>query len=96
MSTFIAGADGQDDCYHSELQAMINVIDGKADSSILLSSYADAAESYKLVSCLFSSSAFRLTNRPGRSDWREKRVIRREAETLISLISRVSEDMVVL
>jgi hypothetical protein len=55
MSTFIAGADGQDDCYHSELQAMINVIDGKSDSSTLLSSYADAAESYKLVSFLISS-----------------------------------------
>jgi len=42
--------DRQDDCYHSEMQAMINVIDGKADTSTLLSSYADAAESYKLVS----------------------------------------------
>jgi hypothetical protein len=31
---------------------MINVIDGKADSSTLLSSYADAAESYKLASRL--------------------------------------------
>jgi len=35
---------------------MINVIDGKADSSTLLSSYADAVESYKLVSV--SSVAF--------------------------------------
>jgi hypothetical protein len=49
MSTNKAGADRQDDCYHSELQAMINVVDGKEDSSTLLSSYADAAESYKLV-----------------------------------------------
>jgi hypothetical protein len=57
---------------------MINVIDGKADSSTLLSSYADATESYKLVGRLFSSSAFRLTNRLGRSDWRERGVIRRE------------------
>jgi hypothetical protein len=58
MSTFIAGADGQDDCYYSELQAMINVIDGKSDSSTLLSSYADAVESYKLVCLSFFTRYF--------------------------------------
>jgi hypothetical protein len=43
----------QDDCYHTELQAIIDVIDGEADSSAIKSSYADAAESYKLVSVPF-------------------------------------------
>lgn len=38
-----------DDCYHSEFQAIIDVIDGQADKSVILSSYADAAESYKLT-----------------------------------------------
>jgi len=75
---------------------MINVIDGKADSSTLLSSYADAAESYKLVSDLLSSSVFRLIDRLGRSDWRERGVTRREAETRISLISKAFEAIAVL
>ena len=97
MSTFIARADQQDDCYHSELQAMINVIDGKADSSTLLSSYADAAESYKLVCrSFFIHYSYRLMDRLGRSDWRERGVIRREVGIPILLILRVSEDMVVL
>ena len=74
---------------------MINVIDGKADSSTLLSSYADAAESYKLVSGPLSSSVFRLIDRLGRSDWRERGVIRREVGIPILPISRVFEDTVV-
>lgn len=38
---------------------MIDVIDGKADSSALLSSYGDAVESYKLVSnSLFTTYTF--------------------------------------
>jgi hypothetical protein len=97
MSTRRDGADRQDDCYHSELQAMINVVDGKADSSTLLSSYADAAESYKLVChSLFIHYSYRLMNRLGRSDWRERGVIRREVGIPILLISRVFEDMIVL
>ena len=35
-----------------------------------------------------------LIDRPGRSDWRERGVIRREAEIPISWISRVSEDII--
>ncbi|WWD17283.1 hypothetical protein CI109_101723 [Kwoniella shandongensis] len=38
-----------DDCYYSEVSNLIDVIDGKADKSIILSSYEDAIESYKLT-----------------------------------------------
>lgn len=39
----------QDDCYLSEISALVDVIDGKAPQSAILSTYADALESYKLV-----------------------------------------------
>ncbi|WVR07063.1 hypothetical protein IAU60_004102 [Kwoniella sp. DSM 27419] len=38
-----------DDCYLSEFSAIIDVIDGTADASVILSSYEDAIESYKLT-----------------------------------------------
>ncbi len=39
-----------DDCYLSEFSALIDVMDGKADSSTILSTFHDAAETYKFVS----------------------------------------------
>lgn len=39
----------QDDCYLSEISALVDVVDGKAPQSAILSTYADALESYKLV-----------------------------------------------
>jgi hypothetical protein len=59
---------------------MVNVIDGQADTSSLLSSYADAVESYKLVSLPGYSRVKDSWSRLGRSDWRERGVIRPEAE----------------
>lgn len=38
------------DAYNTELKAMVDVIDGKADRSVIRSSYEDAFETYKLVS----------------------------------------------
>jgi hypothetical protein len=42
--------DEQDDCYYTELAAIIDVADGKADRSIILSPYEDAIKTYELVS----------------------------------------------
>ncbi|GFZ43959.1 hypothetical protein JCM24511_01679 [Saitozyma sp. JCM 24511] len=38
-----------DDCYLSEISALVDVVDGKAPQSAILSTYADALESYKLT-----------------------------------------------
>ncbi|RSH87388.1 hypothetical protein EHS25_003297 [Saitozyma podzolica] len=38
-----------DDCYLSEISALVDVVDGKAPQSVILSTYADALESYKLT-----------------------------------------------
>ncbi|ORY33983.1 putative oxidoreductase C terminal-domain-containing protein [Naematelia encephala] len=38
-----------DDCYHSEFATLIDVIDGKADRSVILSPYEDAVETYKFT-----------------------------------------------
>lgn len=40
----------------SEFSAIIDVIDGKADKSAILSPYEDAVETYKLVSVLIRSA----------------------------------------
>ncbi|GFZ45750.1 hypothetical protein JCM24511_03479 [Saitozyma sp. JCM 24511] len=37
------------DAYNTELKAMVDVIDGKADRSVIRSSYEDAFETYKLA-----------------------------------------------
>lgn len=44
--------DQQDDCYHSEFSALVDVLEGKIGSEAILSSYADALETYKLASPL--------------------------------------------
>ena len=41
---------GEDDCYLHEISAIVDVIDGGADKSVILSSYQDAIETYKLAS----------------------------------------------
>ncbi|WVF71483.1 hypothetical protein IAT40_006289 [Kwoniella sp. CBS 6097] len=38
-----------DDCYLSEVEAIIDVVDGKADKSVILSSYEDAIQTYELT-----------------------------------------------
>ncbi|OCF36826.1 hypothetical protein I316_01422 [Kwoniella heveanensis BCC8398] len=38
-----------DDCYLSEVEAIINVVDGKADRSVILSPYEDAIQTYELT-----------------------------------------------
>lgn len=40
----------QDDCYYSEFEALVGVIDGSLHKDRILSDYADAVETYKLVS----------------------------------------------
>ncbi|KAK8864421.1 hypothetical protein IAR55_001669 [Kwoniella newhampshirensis] len=38
-----------DDCYYSEISDLVDVIDGTAEKSVILSSYEDAIESYRLT-----------------------------------------------
>ena len=42
----------QDDCYYSEFEALVGAIDGIGSAEAILSSYADAVETYKLVRLL--------------------------------------------
>ena len=42
----------QDDCYYSEFEALVGLIDGTGSAEAILSSYADAVETYKLVRLL--------------------------------------------
>jgi len=48
-----------DDCYFSEFSAIIDVIDGKADRAAILSTFQDAADTYKLVRCQTTPKSFR-------------------------------------
>ncbi|WWC70175.1 uncharacterized protein I206_104123 [Kwoniella pini CBS 10737] len=38
-----------DDCYYSEIEAMIDVIDGKSDKSVILSPYEDSIKTYEFT-----------------------------------------------
>lgn len=39
----------QDDCYYSEFEALVGVIDGIKGKEAILSPYEDAVETYRLV-----------------------------------------------